>query len=137
MEIIILDTEKQTSKATTAEKLRVVDLVLVDDNKQLVNDFILCYTVNKNYKVCGYYTAREFLDNVHLYSKDTKFLIDNQFKSENIDGIEIARQLHQDGYTRLYLFSGTDFSKDPIIPGYLTPIFKTDIDFIADLLNEK
>ncbi|MCD6045042.1 MAG: hypothetical protein K0R48_205 [Gammaproteobacteria bacterium] len=132
VEIII-----KTSETNAVKKLRTVDLVVVDDYKSLVDTFIFNYSVNRNYKVCGYYTAKEFLDNVHLYAKDTKFLIDNQFKTENITGIEIAHLLHQDGYTRLYLFSGTDYTNDPTIPDYLTPIFKTDLAFIEELLNEK
>jgi hypothetical protein len=86
-------------------------------------------------KVDTYYSALEFLQYVSIYSKDTKFLIDNQFKSEKITGIELATKLHELGFYRLYLFSGWDFANDSSVPHFLNIIAKPDTDAVKLLVS--
>jgi hypothetical protein len=50
-------------------------------------------------------------------------------------GVEVAKQLHKDGYTKLYLLSGTKFEKGEL-PDFLTPILKTDIDKLIEIINK-
>ncbi len=128
--INILDT---TSVQDTPTETVVVDMVFIDDDKEFVSIFKRVITA-QNKVIDTYPTASEFLSNLTKYPTDTIILMDNQFERENINGIELARQLHERGFSRLYLFSGSDYSGDTSIPGYLTPILKTDIDAVKRLL---
>jgi hypothetical protein len=78
-----------------------------------------------------YYHPHDFLENVAKYKKDTKILLDNNFPSD-LRGIDIAKQLHAQGYTQLYLLSGENFQPGEV-PDYLTVIMKTDIDRFKEL----
>lgn len=115
-----------------SKEVKEVDLVIIDDDKFLVDALVNYLSNDKN--VDMYYTVKDFLDDLDSYPKSTKMLIDNQFKEEKITGIELAVKLHESGFTNLYLFSGTDFSNDKTIPDYLTTILKTDTDKIKSLL---
>ncbi len=112
-------------------KTKIVDLVIIDDDELLVSTIIKYILVDK--LVDTYNTAHEFLLNVHNYSKDTNFIIDNEFKGECITGIEISKKLYALGFRKLYLFSGGDYTHDNSIPSYLNIIAKTDVEVIKNL----
>lgn len=81
---------------------------------------MMCNTVvkvakTKNKNADKYCNPDNFLKNVHKYDKDTIMLMDQ-------------------GFTRLYLFSGREFEKSEI-PNYLTVIMKTDIDGLMGLIE--
>ncbi|CAL7961428.1 hypothetical protein GAMM_220005 [Gammaproteobacteria bacterium] len=57
-----------------------------------------------------------------------------EFKSSKLNGFDVAKQLHEQGFTRLYLLSGRTFEKGKV-PGYLTVIMKTDTDAIFKLVD--
>src|SRR6185437_10117078 len=100
---------------TTGEAAKV-DLVYIEDDKKFASMFkrVLAFEdkVMDTYSGVG-----EFLGNISKYSADTTIiLMDNQFEQENITGIELAKQLHERGFLRLYLFSGTDYTGDSKIP---------------------
>jgi len=78
------------------------------------------------------FKPESFLNNLSKYDKDTIMLIDHEFKGSKLNGFDVAKQLHEQGFTRLYLFSGRDFEKD-MIPDYLSVILKTDIDALSKL----
>ena len=76
----------------------------------------------------------EFLDKVDKYALDTQFILDNCYYADDgssyeIDGIEIAKRLHEKGFTRLFLLFGEAFA----VPDYLTLILKTDREKIRKL----
>ena len=56
----------------------------------------------------------EFLDDVFQYPLDTKLVFDNQYYHDNgesddsygINGGEVARRLHEKGYTKLFMVTG-------------------------------
>ena len=73
-----------------------------------------------------YYHPREFLKNVSIYSKNTKISIDYDFKSD-MNGIDLAEQLHEAGYINLFLVSGK-LEIIEKIPNYLTVISKGKIE---------
>ena len=66
------------------------------------------------------------------YDKDIMIWIDHEFKGSKLNGFDIAKQLHEQGFTRLYLLSGRRFEKGEV-PDYLTAILKTDTDDIFKL----
>ncbi len=131
--IHILKTRPESNPSTEIKK---IDAIFVDDDKDFLD--VLVRVIESNDKIADtYYTAHELLNNIQAYAKDTKIFLDNQFSNENTTGIELAKQLHELGYRCLYLFSGHDFSEDNSIPNYLTPVLKTDIDFVENLLNKE
>ncbi len=121
------------TKKVDNKNLKKVDLVIIDDDDLLVDTLVRCVLQGK--KVDTYYSALEFLGYISIYSKNTKFLIDNQFKGESITGIEIATTLYELGFHQLYLFSGWDFTNDNSIPHFLNIIAKTDTDTVKQLVG--
>ncbi len=119
------------------EALRKVDAVYVDDDEDLLAAVTRAMQT-RNKVIDTYSSVYKFLENKAVYPKDVKIILDNQFQREYARGIEIAQELHEAGYTRLYLFSGEyfDSSQDGVIPPYLTVIFKTDIDRLFEVLDE-
>lgn len=122
-----MDKAELLKYSNTSDVLNKVDLVILDDDKNLV-ETILLFVVTDDKVVDTYHTAQDFLNNFAQYAKDTNFLLDNQYKDENITGVQIAQQLHEAGFTNLYLFSAECFSETGVtIPEYLTVIPKDDI----------
>lgn len=120
---------KSKSKTTDMAK---VHMVFIDDEK-LVTDTIIAEYYS-HLLIDQYSNPFKFLDSIAIYPSDTKFIIDNYYYAEDsstyeIDGIEIAKQLHDKGYTRLFLLSGEKFA----VPDYLTLILKSDKEKIKNL----
>ena len=122
---------------TQQEALHAVDVVYVDDDEDILE--VVGRAIRRLGKeVDSYSSVYKFLDNKAKYPKDIKIILDNQFQREHARGIEIAQELHQEGYTNLYLFSGEDFrfNQDVVIPPYLTVILKSDIDLLLEILKK-
>lgn len=119
--------EKDSKKIDS--DLKIVDLILVDDNQnfaQTLMDFVFDQDIVDYYR-----DPRQLLANLAQYPKDTRIYLDNNFTMVDEQGIDIAKDLHELGFTRLYLLSG-DVFKPGEIPDYLTVILKTQIDNIRD-----
>ena len=112
------------------EELKKVGLVIIDDDELLV-DSLVDFFQNKGIVVDAYYKPKNFLDRLSQYPKNTKICMDNDFHCQ-ITGVELAKQLHETGFTQLYLFSGKDFEKDEI-PNYLKVITKEDLIGLSKL----
>jgi PAS domain S-box-containing protein len=127
--IYIDHTTNEEKQEPQKEGQKKVDLVLVDDNEtfaQTLIDFIFDQDVVDYYR-----DPRKLLANLNQYPKDTRIYLDNNFTMVDELGIDFAKNLHELGFTRLYLLSGDTF-KPGEIPSYLTVIIKTDIDKIRD-----
>lgn len=98
-----------------------IDLVIIDDD-QLLADSVANLFRNKLDGVEAYYNPNHFLKNLSQYSKDTIICMDHDFKTQ-INGLELAEQLHKLGFTKLYLFTGKQFAPEEI-PDYLITILK-------------
>lgn len=109
-----------------------VDAVLVDDDKMFI-DSLSMFFGSHNKVVAKYYNPNQFLKNISFYDKDTKIFLDRNFHGR-VDGIEIAKKLHDMGYTSLYLLSGERVDANEI-PGYLDPILKTDLDKLVSVMS--
>jgi FixJ family two-component response regulator len=120
---------KKTGKKTR-ENYRKVDLVVIDDDEMFAESFAVFFR-SRSFTVDAYYNPNKFLKKLLQYDKSTSIFIDNNLCS-NITGIELAEELHKDGYNNLYLLSGTDFKKDKV-PDYLTVIIKSDMDTLNEL----
>lgn len=111
------------------DKPKKVDIVVIDDDEILGNSMILLFG-NYNKTADRYPNPKRFLEKLSQYDKNIKIFIDNNFGNTHISGIELAKQLHEKGFTKLYLFSGNDFEEGEV-PDYLTIIPKTDIDTLC------
>ncbi|HBY55771.1 MAG TPA: hypothetical protein DEG23_03035, partial [Coxiellaceae bacterium] len=109
-----------------------VDIVLIDDNEMFVSSLAM-FLENQGKIVDKYHSPSKFLDKISQYSKNTMIFMDNDLQS-SMNGIELAKQLHEKGYTRLYLLSGKDFEEKQT-PDYLTTVIKTDTDKIYRLVK--
>lgn len=133
--INVLSTSDTGKTRKVTKNFKKVDLVIVDDDDMLVDTLVRYILQGK--KVDTYCSALEFLCCLSIYSKDTKFVIDNQFKGENITGIELATKLHELGFHQLYLYSGWNFANDNSVPYFLNIIAKTDTDAVKHLAGSK
>lgn len=101
--------------------IKTVDLVLVEDNALFASQCLeLLFADNT---VDHYLLPEELLKNLSQYPKDTRFALDNNYEGSALNGKELADQLHQAGYTRLYLLSGDALNSDDL-PDYLTAFLK-------------
>ncbi len=117
------------SEAAEPEKqgtvLQSVDLILVDDDEKFVQNLVMFVFTGQT--VDKYYDPYHFLENVSKYAKDTRICLDNNFAAADLRGLDIAKKLHEQGFTRLYILSGEVFEKNQI-PDYVTVIRKDDIE---------
>ena len=122
---------KQKKQVAEDESVNV-HMVLVDNEEMSTQTLVAQYY--SDLIVDTYSNPFEFLDCVAKYSKDTKIILDNYFYASDgstykIDGVSIAKKLHEFGYTNLFLLSGEEF----VVPDYLTLILKSDREKIKHL----
>jgi len=122
-----------TDNSNNNNKLRKVDIVIIDDEK-FFTDALASYLQMKKASLVidKYYHPEEFLKNVFIYPKNTKISIDYDFK-EDMNGIDLAEQLHNTGYTNLFLVSGK-LEIIEKIPSYLTVLSKGNIEAFNKLI---
>lgn len=122
-----------TDNSNSNKKLRKVDIVIIDDEK-FFTDALSLYLQMKNESLVidKYYHPEEFLKNVSIYPKNTRISIDYDFK-KGMNGIDLAEQLHNTGYTKLFLVSGK-LEIIEKIPRYLTVISKENIEVFDKLI---
>ena len=65
------------------------------------------------------------------FRKNIKICLDNNFDTSGIKGVHLAKELHDLGYSQLYLVSG-DMFRPGELPEYLTVLAKGDIGKIKD-----
>jgi PAS domain S-box-containing protein len=128
---IIIDEEMRysTNKPLDSKSLKIVDLILVEDDKSLARD-LMTFIFFEN-SVDYFESPDDLRKNLGHYSKDTRIYLDNQFSSGKVNGLDFAKELHKLGYTRLYLLSGSVFPANQI-PSYLKVIRKDDTEHIKD-----
>lgn len=67
-------------------------------------------------------------NNLYKYPKNVKILLDNILGSGKTV-LEVAKELHTQGYTQLYLLTGDpDVEYSSTLPSYLKIIIKTGMD---------
>lgn len=113
----------------STDEIRQVDLVIIDDDEAFIKN--LMRFIFRDKSVDQYQDPQHFLNNVANYAKDTKIYLDYNFPTCNLKGIDIAKTLHDQGYTKLYLLTGESFEKKDM-PDYLIVIRKDDIEGIKN-----
>ncbi|CAL7961192.1 Sensor protein [Gammaproteobacteria bacterium] len=121
---------KIKEKERNIDIFKKIDLVIIDDD-QLLADSLANLLKDRFTGVEAYYHPKHFLENLSQYAKNTIICMDHDFKSQ-MNGIDLAEQLHEAGYTKLYLFSGKTFEKKEI-PDYLTVLLKGDVNAFMQL----
>lgn len=111
-----------------------VHMVWVDDEPMVAKTIIAEHYCNLI--IDTYSNPFEFLNSVDKYPKNTRIILDNYYYAPDgstykIDGITLAQQLHEKGFTNLILLSGEEFS----VPDYLRLILKSDKETIKNLHN--
>jgi hypothetical protein len=100
--------------------------ILLDDN-QFFADAFKSRFIRK--KISHFLNPEEFLEQCHSYARNTLICIDNDFGTvSSLTGMQVAEKLHELGFTRLYLVSGTYFSEEQL-PDYLIFIEKINLEF--------
>lgn len=125
---IIIDKNIQY-EASIPVKLKKVDIILIDDDEKFAQ--VMMLTVFSGLEVEHYVSPTLFLKHVAKYAKDTKICLDKNF-SGDMDGMELAKNLHEQGFTKLFLVSGETFDEGAF-PGYITIVPKMNIGKVKDL----
>lgn len=126
IKIIEIEAEEPITLNSVSNK---VDAILIDDDERFSDQLV--FYVFENKIVDQYLNPEHFLKNAHRYPKDTKIYLDNNYANSWLKGVDVARELHEQGYERLYLLSGDTFQKGEL-PDYLTVIRKDDIEGIQN-----
>lgn len=121
--------ESFISGLSPAEVRRKVNAILVDDDERFADTLIQYIFIDD--EVDYFDDPHEFMVKIKHYPKDTRIYLDNNYKSGDVNGFSLAKELHELGYTRLYLLTGDTFETSKI-PHYLKIIRKDDVDSIKD-----
>ncbi|MES2203870.1 MAG: PAS domain-containing sensor histidine kinase [Pseudomonadota bacterium] len=104
-----------------------VDLVLLDDDTLFPS--ILASTMKSRGKTIKHYTTPQaLLEEISRYAKNTKICTDFDLKA-SMTGPEVAKILHEQGFTNLYLATGYDFKQEEM-PDYLQ-VLGNKVDILA------
>jgi signal transduction histidine kinase len=122
--IQVISAEPQTTEE--------INYVFVDDDPNFFELAQICYLKNKPVKY--YEDPKQFLKEMHHYSKEAKIFLDNRFTNANTTGLLLAEQLHNNGYKKIYLLSCDSFFPGDT-PSYITPILKTDTERLKAALQ--
>lgn len=120
-------------KCAMTSIIKIIAMVIVEDNEMMrTSTAKAAETKGKNADTYG--DPDNFLKNAHKYDKNVIMLIDHEFNGSTLNGFDVLKQLHELGFTRLYLFSGRRFEENEV-PDYVTVIMKTDIDGFMKLFD--
>lgn len=119
-------------QAKSDSEFLAVHMVFVDDEKAFTQTLVANYY--SQLITQAYSNPFEFLDDVDKYALDTRIILDNYYYMEdggtyNIDGLTLAKKLHEKGFNNLCLLSGEEFP----VPEYLDLVIKTDKLALAKL----
>ena len=111
-----------------------VHAILVDDDVEFAEN-VICYSFDSSDVIVHFKSPDELKDNLAQYPmkylKSTKICLDNNFDMTHVKGVQVAQELHEMGYSQLYLISGDTFLPGEL-PEYLTILSKGNIAKIKD-----
>lgn len=128
---VSIKVDKKAYDRRDVSHTKKADLVIIDDDR-LFADSLADFLKDKFMAVETYYNPYNFLENLSRYGKETRICMDNDFHKQ-INGIELAKQLNEKGYTQLYMLSGGGFKKEDV-PSYLTVLPKGDLENLNKLV---
>lgn len=122
--IVVLENKIEYSETN----LKEVDGIWLDDDVgfTLLHEHGLLIAGKK---VDMYRSPKALMDNIHIYPKHISILLDNNFEASSIHGTHVAKDLHELGFTKLFLVSGDKLNPNDY--PYLTILSKADLDDIS------
>ena len=113
-----------------ATQLKQVDAIWVDDDEAFTKNLELFLFDEKN--VDFFNDPNQFLKQVVHYRRDSRIYLDNNFKAAHkVNGLDIANQLHELGYSCITIVSGDTFQPHEL-PSYVKVLSKAAIEHIMD-----
>ncbi len=122
--IIVIESKVEYSETN----LKIVDGIWLDDDAGFTCMHEPDLMMNGK-KVDIYRSPEDLMDNIRIYPKNIPILLDNNFESTRIQGTAVALELHNLGFTKLFLVSGDSINKSTY--PYLTILSKADLDDIS------
>ncbi len=122
--IIVVESKVEYSETN----LKIVDGIWLDDDAGFTCMHEPDLMANGK-KVDIYRTPEDLMNNIRIYPKNIPILLDNNFESTRIQGTAVALELHNLGFTKLFLVSGDNINKSTY--PYLTILSKADLDDIS------
>jgi len=114
-------------KATLKDgDLTQVSLILLDDCMMLTRAISMAYE-NRGKKLKVYSSPYALLEEISLYPKNVKICTDYTLNCD-ITGMDVAKTLHEKGFTNLYLATGYRFKQEDV-PAYLR-VLKDKADIV-------
>jgi hypothetical protein len=111
-----------------------ISVVFVNKDQDLL-DALALYARRVAKEVDTYRDPQMLLNSIRQYSKQTRIILGRTFDDPAIQGIQIAEQLHDMGFTRIYLLSSEYLSKHQI-PNYLTVIKMPELHGLDDIFED-
>ena len=113
------------------ENANTVDAIWLDDDPSFTSWHEKKF-IEKGKKIIVYRTPKELLDNIHLYPKDKPIFLDNNFARPfaNFAGTEIAKKLHEIGFSKLILITGDRINQSDY--PYLIILHKSMVNKMQD-----
>ncbi|MCC7005247.1 MAG: PAS domain-containing sensor histidine kinase [Ottowia sp.] len=112
-------------------KEKSIDIVMVEDNKGFADSIIFCFS---QFNIKHYQNPYSFIKKINEYDRNIGILIDYDFKGREINGIELAAHLHDNGFNKIAIVSGREFDQDHF-PKYIKYILKTDLNELEKFIN--
>lgn len=113
-----------------ATQLKQVDAIWVDDDEAFTKNLELFLFDEKN--VDFFNDPNQFLKQVVHYPRDSRIYLDNNFKAAHkVNGLDLANQLHEWGYSCITIVSGDTFQPHEL-PSYVKVLSKAAIDHVMD-----
>lgn len=126
--------EKMTPHVEQGHGAEFVHAILVDDDVEFAEN-VICYSFDSSDVIVHFKNPDELKENLEQYPekylKSTKICLDNNFDTSHVKGVQVAQELHEKGYTQLYLISGDTFLTGEL-PKYITVLSKGDMIQIKD-----
>lgn len=98
--------------------------VIVDDNEQFAS--ALQGAGFGDHLTEVYHHPNKFLEDVHKYPRDIQIFLDNNYDCTELTGVDIAKKLHELGYTHIHILTGESYLE---APSYVTVIVKGSREF--------
>lgn len=121
----------------TPPQVEPADLVLLEDNKGFARSVNFLYKKRgQGSRLTCYRTSYELIYHLSCYSQDTPICLDYQYECPHtgmtlpVNGLDVAKILHQRGFTTLYLATGFKMNPEDM-PEYIQLIEdKMDITYL-------
>ena len=113
-----------------------IDAIWLDDDVSFAQG--IKRTAFSGCELVYFSNPNELKEKINAYSKDTPILLDNNYEPpfSNIKGVDLAKEFHEQSFTRLYLITGEHFAAGTI-PDYITVIPKSELPNVKKIVGLK